>query len=323
MAFIFVAALVQAQIPSGAVGYWPFDNNALDMSGNGSNGTATNVTPYFDRFGNANKAYKFNGINSKVVIPHNMFTDVAPNQDFTIGVWEKAYNSNPSAIISKHVSGNWNGYSVVAGNNADPGYCIAPGHIFFYTASGAQQDACSNADLLKDSTWHFLVGTYKASTQTNNFYVDGILQTDIGGSSGGISNPANLSFGFDAGTNNGFFNGVLDGGRLYKRVLSQAEITNLFNEINPSGTASLSDSQVLGSQVSIFPNPTKGKFDLSVIAASKNLTLEVFTALGQSILVQTIVSETTTIDLEHFSGGIYYLKLNGSEVREVVKLVKE
>jgi hypothetical protein len=55
-----------AQIPSyvptnGLVGYWPFNGNANDVSGNGNNGVVSGATLTTDRFGAANKAYSFNG----------------------------------------------------------------------------------------------------------------------------------------------------------------------------------------------------------------------------------------------------------------------
>ena len=53
-----------AQIPSfvptnGLVGYWPFNGNANDESGNGNNGVVNGATLTSDRFGNAGKAYNF------------------------------------------------------------------------------------------------------------------------------------------------------------------------------------------------------------------------------------------------------------------------
>jgi hypothetical protein len=65
--FLVIALVVclfsnaQAQVPSyvpsnGLVGWWPFNGNANDESGNGNNGTINGPTLTADRFGNANKA---------------------------------------------------------------------------------------------------------------------------------------------------------------------------------------------------------------------------------------------------------------------------
>jgi hypothetical protein len=238
--------LMSAQIPTGAVGDWPFDNNAQDVSGNGNNGTVNGAIPAYDRFGQANKAYKFNGVNSKIVVPNNTSVDIGNGVDFTFAYWQKAYANNVGTVIlSKHESGTWNGYNFIANNQADPGYCTLPGHIYFYTASGAQQDACSNNAVLNDTLWHFVVGIYDATNNKSYLYFDNVLQSDIGQSSGTISNSANLSFGYDDYLNNNFFNGVLDGARLYKRMLTANELTALFNESCAGPTAPLNATSVI------------------------------------------------------------------------------
>ena len=65
-AAFFICICTFAQVPSyvptnGLVGYWPFNGNANDESGNGNNGTVNGATLTSDRFGNANGAYSFNG----------------------------------------------------------------------------------------------------------------------------------------------------------------------------------------------------------------------------------------------------------------------
>lgn len=57
-----------AQIPNyvpsnGLLGWWPFNGNANDESGNGNHGTVNGATLTVDRFGNANQAYGFDGVN--------------------------------------------------------------------------------------------------------------------------------------------------------------------------------------------------------------------------------------------------------------------
>jgi hypothetical protein len=61
-----------AQIPSyvpsnGLVGWWPFNGNANDESGNGNNGTVNGATLTADRFGNSNASYYF--ANNKIEVP--------------------------------------------------------------------------------------------------------------------------------------------------------------------------------------------------------------------------------------------------------------
>ncbi|MFZ4613652.1 MAG: T9SS type A sorting domain-containing protein, partial [Bacteroidia bacterium] len=66
---------------------------------------------------------------------------------------------------------------------------------------------------------------------------------------------------------------------------------------------------------SLFPNPSTGVFTFK---DTKNLnTVEVHSILGEKILSQT---NQKTINLNGFSKGVYFARVNGMQV---VKLVKE
>jgi len=56
-----------AGINDGLVAYYPFNGNANDESGNGNNGTVNGATLTSDRFGNANSAYSFDGVNMRII----------------------------------------------------------------------------------------------------------------------------------------------------------------------------------------------------------------------------------------------------------------
>ena len=62
-----------SQVPSyvptnGLVGWWPFNGNANDEGGNGNNGTVNGAALTTDRFGNANSAYDFDGMNDNIKV---------------------------------------------------------------------------------------------------------------------------------------------------------------------------------------------------------------------------------------------------------------
>ncbi len=64
----YVGTTAFSQIPNyvpsnGLVGWWPFNGNANDESGNGNQGTVNGATLTVDRFGIANQAYGFDGVN--------------------------------------------------------------------------------------------------------------------------------------------------------------------------------------------------------------------------------------------------------------------
>jgi opacity protein-like surface antigen len=60
MAVALTTSTLFAQVPSyvptnGLVGYWPFNGNANDESGNGNNGTVNGASLTTDRFGYLNQ----------------------------------------------------------------------------------------------------------------------------------------------------------------------------------------------------------------------------------------------------------------------------
>jgi len=92
---LWVPSLALAQIPTaGLVAHYPFNGNANDESGNANHGTVYDATLVPDRFGNANSAYSFDGVD-------DYFNSGINNawEDFTIGVFAKVTTSVPFADV--------------------------------------------------------------------------------------------------------------------------------------------------------------------------------------------------------------------------------
>ena len=91
-----------SQIPNyvpqnGLVGWWPFNGNGNDESGNGNNGTVNGATLTADRFGVLNSALSFDGIDDFVELA-NAFSDW---QDFSFSMWLNHTKGNAfSGLIS-------------------------------------------------------------------------------------------------------------------------------------------------------------------------------------------------------------------------------
>ncbi|MFM7758107.1 MAG: hypothetical protein ACKO6J_04150, partial [Crocinitomicaceae bacterium] len=92
-----------AQVPNyvptnGLVGWWPFNGNANDESGNGNNGTVNGATLTTDRFVNINAAYNFNGTSDFISVMDNSSLDLLTNQ-YTLSVWFKIPDYSPCPSI--------------------------------------------------------------------------------------------------------------------------------------------------------------------------------------------------------------------------------
>ena len=304
-----------AQIPTnGLTAYWPFTPtlHANDSTANGNNGVVYGATMTTDRFGNCNQAYKFNGINNAILV-HNSLTVDMNSTDFSIAVWIKTYAGDTnSAPISKNILGSISGYLFWA-NCGNPGYCTTARHTSFYVAANVQQDACSNAAIYSDSSWHFLTGVYNHTTNKTYLYVDTILQTDVGQAYlTNTSNTQNLAFGSHNDTIHSHFNGVLDDIRMYKRILSAAEIVQLYKQPDPGSTCSkvAISSFHIKNDVIIYPNPAQNNFTIETNTNQKQ-TLQLFDVNGKLILSQSIIDKTT-IDVGNLSAGVYNLSLINS-----------
>ena len=90
VALLFATNLMAQNVPNyvptnGLVGWWPFNGNANDESGNGNNGTVNGATLTSDRNNQINNAQKFN-INSNAITCNSANLQ---SQNFTISLWFK------------------------------------------------------------------------------------------------------------------------------------------------------------------------------------------------------------------------------------------
>jgi hypothetical protein len=72
------AATMAQNVPNylptnGLVGWWPFNGNANDESGNGNIGTVNGALLSTDRFNQNNKSYSFGGNQQGIIINQNIF----------------------------------------------------------------------------------------------------------------------------------------------------------------------------------------------------------------------------------------------------------
>ena len=98
---LFVTGVLHADINDGLFAYYPFNGNANDASGNGNNGTVNGATLTEDRFGNANSAYSFDGVNDSIRLPD--FTQLNPEEDFAISLWVKP-SQNGGMLLNREAA---------------------------------------------------------------------------------------------------------------------------------------------------------------------------------------------------------------------------
>jgi uncharacterized protein (TIGR02145 family) len=232
--FCFTTNLYSQSVPSyvptnGLVGWWGFNGNAQDGSGNGNHGTVNGATLTTDRFGNQNGAYSFDGLSNIIEIPaNNQFSFTS----FSVSLW---VNTNSSgALVNKS---NWldatsemfainlNNISfqssIKINSNCSPGF----GWNSTITNSGNLFNNWKHlvVSFNESSVKHFLNGL-----EINNQQLIGLMDNCMGGQ---------IKFGAWWYGDPHFLNGKLDDIGIWNRALTQQEITNLYNSQLPTQTS--------------------------------------------------------------------------------------
>jgi hypothetical protein len=205
---------------NGLVGWYQFKGNTNDLSVNNLHATNNGAVLTTDRNGVTDAAYLFNDCN--ISIPNS--GNINFSQGYTFAAWVYVTEFNYTTIIDKmapacgvdgiRINGRLNGtFWVEAG-------C--------YGMSSLAQTL--NPVLL--NSWHFVVGTY-GTDHNLNLYQDGILhQTyNTAGLSGGgnLVNTENIKIGSGhESANSEPFKGKIDDVGIWNRVLTQTEISSLF-----------------------------------------------------------------------------------------------
>ncbi|MDC0015328.1 gliding motility-associated C-terminal domain-containing protein [Flavobacteriales bacterium] len=207
-------------LQTGLVGYWPFCGNANDESGNGNNGTVNGATLTTDRFGNANSAYDFDGVNDYLDFGNPTLLNPTPFS-YSQSCWIKLvdYSAIQDPILSKRHQDN--------GNDWATALIKSDGKVSFF--SDDKQHYTTNfatSPVLDSSFWYqftFVKNGYSYIMYMNGYLVDSIYDTHI---MGGTND--NFIAG-KQGAWNAFFKGKIDDIGIWNRALSSSEAQQLYS----------------------------------------------------------------------------------------------
>jgi len=217
---------------NGLVGWWPFNGNANDESGNGNHGTVNGATLTADRFGNANMAYGFDGVDDFIEITDNPNYSFLLNNSYSVNIWFSLTNLGSTQAFIGQGDGdglNQNRFwriTYYSNNNIS-------NHI-----RGNLSDPFDTKNLFPWSSvnqWHMLT---MVRNYNNNLkmYIDGGLQdtdTDITGIASPFTQQRNLYIGafFNSYPNilMQFLQGSLDDIGIWNRALTACEIQDLYH----------------------------------------------------------------------------------------------
>ena len=194
------------------IGYYPFNNNANDESGNNNNGIVNGAILVDDRFGNPNSAYLFDGNDDYIELTDLNATTDDTNDEFTISAWIKTTNTTDYRGIV-NFSSNCGSY-----------VCIDGG--FSIQSNGDNAGTCPPNTQINDGNWHHVVVTY-IEGQGYIGFKDGVQVFNVTSSSSEGDRNRNAYIG--TRNNNDFFDGSIDDIYIYDRSLSASEVQALYN----------------------------------------------------------------------------------------------
>ncbi len=298
------------------IAYYLFNGNANDESGFGNSGTVSGATLVEDRFGNANSAYYFDGVNDYIRVPNN--SELNFQEAITISFWMKIEQlfDRESFPISH---GGWENRWKVS---------IIPEKRLRWTVktSTGIKDLDSQAQLSTDVYYNIVV-LYNGSDF--EVYINGEL--DASSSSSGLisTTSLDLTIGQYLPNNSDYnFKGVLDDIRIYDYALTITEIQNLYREntgIEDLSTRSIPDQYILYQN---YPNPFNPRTNICYYLNEAGFTtIEIFNIAGQ--LIETLVKEYKDSGLYSVewnasgaSSGIYFYRMKTGNFLDVKKCLK-
>ncbi|WP_264552715.1 LamG-like jellyroll fold domain-containing protein [Flavobacterium sp. N2038] len=216
------AQTIPSYVPTnGLIAYYPFDNNANDVSGNQNNGTVNGAILTEDRNAKPNSAYSFNGINNYIdAIVTNIPKNNAPR---TISGWFKTNTPN-------------------TGENQDVcifnyGTLSKLQRVSLTIYSKAYLQSVTGPDFTSDdfyvnnynylsNDWYFFTLTYNGTKVS--LYVNGEFVSEKNAALNTTNNLFRIGKRISGDTTNEYFKGIIDDLGIWNRVLTPEEISAMY-----------------------------------------------------------------------------------------------
>jgi hypothetical protein len=219
---IILSTSIQAAPTEGLVVYYPFNDNALDESGNGNHGLAVGAVLAEDRFGRANSAYYFDGVDDTVWIVNSPSLNVQSAVTISAWFYLDSYPNGWVSIVNKRSS-----YIL----QIHPQYGLTL-TLYDNNFKGVWRNVPAQKDFVLGQ-WYHVVASYDEIANVARIYLNGLP----------MAVEARLDYGYPTAINSGgddmklgseqanqWWHGAIDDVRIYDRALNDTEVTELFNE---------------------------------------------------------------------------------------------
>ncbi|MBK7909404.1 LamG-like jellyroll fold domain-containing protein [Candidatus Pollutiaquabacter sp.] len=226
---LLTSIFMSAQIPnSGLVGWWPFNGNSNDESGNGLNAISNNGTFISDRNGVLNSAVALNGVDQMINLPS---VDSLNTDTFSINFWTLANSYSIHNIVQMGNIGAELRWSLF--------WSLTQEYFSPMTCAGTYGNGNTISNGVPLSTWNNLC--FVNEGRSTKFYLNGILigQQNTADSMQCYLSNMSLFFGGDIGGGAiEYYNGNFDDIGIWSRALTDLEVNQIFSMQNTTPCAS-------------------------------------------------------------------------------------
>ncbi len=238
LTFLTLLAVLSAnaQVPSyvptnGLVGWWPFNGNANDESGNGNNGTVLpGASLGIDRFLVSNSSYYFDGFdggNKGIVMP---FINLS-GSDLSVSCW---FQVTDTVKLGQNMSLTIFSTSTSGAIGASFNHPYAPSKMMSCVMSLCYSNNPNSWTIQNKLSWHNL--TVTKSSDFYSYYIDGQLKKTLTWTEA-LFDISVLNIGAISWSTGEVFRGNIDDVAAFNRALTADEVLSLYNGCNVAALA--------------------------------------------------------------------------------------
>ena len=209
---------------SGPTAYYPLNGNAMDASGHGRDGTLYGTTPATDRNGYSSGAIHLDGNQHFVALPA---MDIPSS--LSIVLWLKTSVADPNQwpvnmfLVDRDICYFARDWSIGIGYG---------GRVVFNTGRSSEDAPLVSSSIVADGSWHFVCIVRDATEEQKRVFVGEDVDANADFENTAFANqsrPIFLGASVCNTSSHTYFDGDVDDLRIYDRVLTQDEITDLAN----------------------------------------------------------------------------------------------
>jgi hypothetical protein len=308
------AQSVPSYVPtSGLVGWWPFNGNANDESGNGNNGTVHSAVLTTNRLDQTSSAYFFGGSNQQIRCPNH--TLLTSQKELSAAAWFFVQN-RPSGweqnVILSNI-GEWRnsgGFEIYTGN--PPGTSLGG---MFRNSTYYDQAFDITGTNINANQWYHIVYTLQYITASNTtkatLYLNGAYNNQHTFSGNIVYNnitPFIIGVNVDSIGYQRAFKGKIDDVGLWNRPLTPSEISILYN-------ATVTGKNLKENATGVIIGSIINSRYLQVVFSQNytNSNYSIIDITGKTVQNGKLKSGISAIDIINLKKGIYIFKVESNE----------